>query len=293
MHYLNLRREVERLHQEISSVNEIIKLLKEDMNLIQRYANVSTTQDNTNADWHNLNLSGNIRSNEWQTVKDNKKWRNNRGKSQQRSTIVNQFAVLSGTTSDCDRQKQLGGIKKKQIARNKIESRKNKIILMGDGHIKGYASELLNRLDRKFEVMGTVMPGARIQNIVKLCEQEVNSLTWDDILILWGDSNDVAKNETVNGLRHLRKFINKKKNTNFLLITVPHRYGLMDSSCVNEEIKVFNRKMHKIMKLESNVEILDIKLDRSCYTRHGLHLNITGKKKSGRNYDKPDTNIHN
>jgi hypothetical protein len=52
----------------------------------------------------------------------------------------------------------------------------------------------------------------------------------------------------------------------------------MDFSCVSEEIKVFNRKMHKIMKLESNVKILDIKLDRSCYTKHGLHLNIIGKK---------------
>lgn len=37
--------------------------------------------------------------------------------------------------------------------------------------------------------------------------------------------------------------------------------------------------MHKIMKLESNVKILDIKLGRSCYTRHGLHLNKIGKEK--------------
>jgi hypothetical protein len=53
----------------------------------------------------------------------------------------------------------------------------------------------------------------------------------------------------------------------------------MESSCVNEEIKVFNRKMHKIMKLQNNVRILDIELDRSCFTRHGLHLNRTGKNR--------------
>jgi adenosyl cobinamide kinase/adenosyl cobinamide phosphate guanylyltransferase len=223
---LNLRREVGRLHQELSSVNEIIKLLKKDMDLIQRYAKISTTRDHTNADWYNLNR--NIRSNEWQIVEGNKKWKNNTrndtGKSQQMTIIVNQFAVLSRITSGCDRQKQLEGIKKKQIARNKKELGKNKIILMGDSHIKGYASELLNRLDRKYEVM----PGARIQNIVQLCEQEVNSLTRDDMVILRGGLNDVAKNETMNGFRHLRKFINRKKNTNFILITVPHRYDLMD-----------------------------------------------------------------
>ena len=105
------------------------------------------------------------------------------------------------------------------------------------------------------------------------------SLTKKDVVILWGGSNDVAKNETVIGLRHLRKFVNSKKNTNFILVTAPHRYDLMDSSCVNEEIKVFNRKVHKIMKLENNVKILNINLDRSCYTRHGLHLNATGKER--------------
>jgi hypothetical protein len=51
------------------------------------------------------------------------------------------------------------------------------------------------------------------------------------MVILWGGSNDVARNEAVIGLRHLRKFVNSKKNTNFLLITAPHRYDLMDFSC--------------------------------------------------------------
>lgn len=39
-----------------------------------------------------------------------------------------------------------------------------------------------------------VMPAARIQNIVQLCDQEVNSLTKGDMVILWGGSNHVAKN---------------------------------------------------------------------------------------------------
>jgi 2-oxoglutarate dehydrogenase complex dehydrogenase (E1) component-like enzyme len=115
---------------------------------------------------------------------------------------------------------------------------------MGDSHMKGYASELVYCLDNKFEVMGVVMRGARIQNIVQLCDQELNSLTKEDMVILWGGSNNVAKNETMNGLRHQRKFVNRKKNMNFILITAPHRYDLMDLSRVNEKIKVFNRKIH-------------------------------------------------
>jgi hypothetical protein len=59
---LNLGREVERLHQELSLANETIKLLNNDIDLIQRHTNVSTIHDHTNTDRHHQN--GNIRSNE-------------------------------------------------------------------------------------------------------------------------------------------------------------------------------------------------------------------------------------
>jgi hypothetical protein len=51
--------------------------------------------------------------------------------------------------------------------------------------MRGYASELSNQIGKNFEVMGMVTPGARLQNIVHICEQEVNSLTSDDLVILW------------------------------------------------------------------------------------------------------------
>jgi hypothetical protein len=74
--------------------------------------------------------------------------------------------VLSNITNDCNRQKRSQATNKKQIARNRKELGKIKIILMGDSHMEGYASELVYRLDNEFEVMGAVMPGARKQNIV-------------------------------------------------------------------------------------------------------------------------------
>jgi hypothetical protein len=54
--------------------------------------------------------------------------------------------------------------------------------------------------------------------------------------------------------------VNNKNNTN-ILITAPHRYDLMEFSCVNKKIKIFNRKMLKIMQSENNVKILDTNLD--------------------------------
>jgi hypothetical protein len=47
---LNLGREVGRLYQELSSAIEIIKLLKNDIDLLQQHANVSTIHGHTNTD---------------------------------------------------------------------------------------------------------------------------------------------------------------------------------------------------------------------------------------------------
>jgi hypothetical protein len=69
------------------------------------------------------------------------------GKPQQVTTIENQFAVFSNLTNvhtnDHKLQKQPKGTNTQQSVRNR---EKNKIILTGDSHMKGYAPELRNRL---------------------------------------------------------------------------------------------------------------------------------------------------
>jgi hypothetical protein len=82
-----------------------------------------------------------------------------------------------------------------------------------------------------------------------------------------------------NCLLHLKDFVSRNKAMKFILMPLPYRYDLMESSCVNTEIKVFNRKLDKGMKTHKNVRILDLELDRSCFTNHGLHLNSSGKNK--------------
>jgi len=54
---------------------------------------------------------------------------------------------------------------------------------------------------------------------------------------------------------------------------------LQESSCINNEVKVFNRKLHKISKARDNETVLDINFHRNDFTQHGLHLNTVGKEK--------------
>jgi len=60
-------------------------------------------------------------------------------------------------------------------------------------------------------------------------------------------------------------------------MNAPHRYDLEETSCVNKEIKVYNRKLNNIMRRYNYTEVIDMSANRDHYTKHGLYLNGAGK----------------
>jgi trans-2-enoyl-CoA reductase len=48
-----------------------------------------------------------------------------------------------------------------------VKVKKNKILIIGDSHSRGYAANISNYCGKVVDVMGAVMPGARIQDIIK------------------------------------------------------------------------------------------------------------------------------
>jgi hypothetical protein len=62
----------------------------------------------------------------------------------------------------------------------------------------------------------------------------------EDIVVLWGGSNDVAKINSVMDRKHILYQLINSTHTNVILLSVPHRHGLIKDSCVNREVKVFN-----------------------------------------------------
>jgi hypothetical protein len=69
------------------------------------------------------------------------------------------------------------------------------------------------------------------------------------------------------------------KHTNILIIPALHRHDLVKSSCINNEIQAFNRKLSKMTKAISHIVILDVTLGIKDFTGHGMQLNSTGKEK--------------
>ena len=58
----------------------------------------------------------------------------------------------------------------------------------------------------------------------------------------------------------------------------PHRHDLIRTSCVNKKVANFNRKLQKITKKFDNAETVKMSTKRDHFTRHGLHMNGSGKE---------------
>jgi hypothetical protein len=70
-----------------------------------------------------------------------------------------------------------------------------------------------------------------------------------------GGANDKSRYEANIGRKHLGKPVNSRQNRNIMSVTVSHRHDLQET-CVNKEIEVFNRKLHKMMKTADNVKTI-------------------------------------
>ena len=132
-------------------------------------------------------------------------------------------------------------------------------------------------INHNTEVQGIVKPGADMETIVGTSIKSVKKLTKKDTVVVWGGTRDIGKNEAAKGLHQLKNFVEQNNQTNFIVIGAPHRYDLDLKSCVNEEVKVYNRELKECLKTCENIEILEIDSNRDLFTRHGLHLNSKGK----------------
>lgn len=132
-------------------------------------------------------------------------------------------------------------------------------------------------LDKTYNVMGIVKPGADIITLINSVKDTTSVVSKNDIIVFCGGANDIAKNNSKEGLRHISNFVNNNTHTNIVMQGIPYRHDLVGWSCINKEVTVFNRKLFKIMKGHEHVTVTNYDLDRQLFTKHGMHLNKTGK----------------
>ena len=147
-------------------------------------------------------------------------------------TLSNRFTPLSdvqestvpietNTFSEMQHNKGRGNYNKKPS--NMIWS---KIIILGNSHARGCSREVKHNLDHNVEVQGIVKPGANTEVIVNTSTKNIGKLTKKDVVIVWGGTWDVGRNETEKGLHQIKNFVENHRQTNFIVMSVPYRHDL-------------------------------------------------------------------
>jgi len=99
-------------------------------------------------------------------------------------------------------------IKTKGDYNKKTSNKKQKkFIILGKSHVRGCAQEVQHNLGRNFEVKGIVKPGANTEIIDNTSPKITSQLTEKDIVVVWGGTRDVWRNETKKGLHQLKNFV--------------------------------------------------------------------------------------
>ena len=277
-----LKLELERTLLELKSALEIIKILQEGDSAKW------TEHDGDSIEGSKLNQNDSIVQNremegEWTVVEPYRHW-NSRKPVRKRPQVtiknVNKYEVLQNIDEEASASQSTQLATNRGTAAKKRKSsqrKKRKIVVVGDSFARGIAGELLHNLGKAFEVIGYVNSGSGMEVITNVAKRESTTLTKKDMVVIWGGTNDIAKNEVNSGLMHIMNFVKLRENTNVLLVDAPTRFDLSPVSCVNREVLAFNRKLLKRIKLLEHVKIIDSELQRIYFTEHGMHMTKAGK----------------
>ena len=155
---------------------------------------------------------------------------------------------------------------------------RSRVIILGDSHTRGTASELLQQSNHQFHTTGYVKPNARLPELLRTAKSELNKLSSKDTVIVNGGSNDIGRSDLNSNLTSIVKFLDDLQPTNVILAEIPLRYDIGATLHISDQIKQYNKKLGKVTKSYKQVKLIKITTNREHYTKYGLHLNSRGKE---------------
>ncbi|KAJ4425593.1 hypothetical protein ANN_27789 [Periplaneta americana] len=232
--YYKLKEELLRTKEKLLSMKEIVNIL--DTQLKTSDAEIRPTGDTQSQ-----------HEEEWITVKHRRNTTEVRKVQQQAIPVmVNRF-VLTCVNSQASIKEENPETSENS---SRPKPRRRKVQVLGDSHARGYAQLIREKVSNNFKVGGFVKPNGRSKNVV---DTNITNMTNNGLVVLRTGTNDIAKNCTDEGLNSIVKFIQDNKQTNVLVLEAPHRHDLVEWSCVSQEVKRFNRKLGKRLKLHEHV----------------------------------------
>ena len=86
-------------------------------------------------------------------------------------------------------------------------SRSRSIVILGESHARGIASEHLQQFNHQVSATGYVKPNSGLTELLRSAKSDINKLSRRDVVIVIGGSNDIGKSELNTNLTSIVKFL--------------------------------------------------------------------------------------
>lgn len=157
------------------------------------------------------------------------------------------------------------------------ESRKNKLIVVGDSQCRELAFPLNEVLEKDYDICVFSKSGAKFNTVTTDLEDIVtkNNLGDNDFLVILGGSNDVIDGELPENCFRLGAIKKLSKLTNIIVSEVPKRFDLPPR--FNKLVKNFNIYLNNCLR-QSAVHVINLNnFNRRHFSARGLHYSDSGK----------------
>ena len=111
--------------------------------------------------------------------------------------------------------------------KEKCSKNQHKIVSVGDSNARRCAAEVKHLLINKFELLELVNAGSEMEFIKNTVRTELHQLTKNDAVVVRGCSNDIARNNSIKGIKNILDFVMEASHTNVNLMSAPLRHDLI------------------------------------------------------------------
>lgn len=155
--------------------------------------------------------------------------------------------------------------------------KKPKISIFSDSHGRALSSLLSDNLKGGFEVFGSVKPNAKLGQVLDGLVNNVNMYTSSDIVIIIGGTNDIVNGHCGSIVSELGAVMGSLLAARVLVVQLPRRY---DNHTLDQVALEVNKSLRiETSRWENATFVSTDTITRGLYTRHGLHLNMRGKRR--------------
>lgn len=165
-------------------------------------------------------------------------------------------------------------LKAKDVTNNSVDSRP-KVVILSDSHGRGISKLLQEDSNGTLHVSSWVKPNARLGDVLKGASTKIVNLQKADSLVIIGGTNNFVNGQCSGALDELDTLLRTRVVPRVVVVGLPQRH---DTPSMAPAIHDTNNLMHSLTSSFENATFLPLNsLNRSCYTQHGMHLNLKGK----------------